>query len=63
MCKVRVNNMQMNLYAEELQLQRLSHLGDALEKLKIINFEKFRSVLSLIQEKLNKQQPLHQLQQ
>ena len=37
--------MQMSLFAEEAQLDRLSKLGDSLEKLKIINFEAFRPLL------------------
>ena len=37
--------MQFNLFAEETQLQRLSKLGDSLEKLKIIDFETFRPIL------------------
>lgn len=37
--------MQLNLFAEETQLQRLSKLGDSLEKLKIIDFEAFRQLL------------------
>ena len=37
--------MQMSLFAEEAQLDRLSKLGDSLEKLKIIDFEAFRPLL------------------
>ena len=37
--------MQFNMFAEETQLQRLSKLGDSLEKLKIIDFEAFRMLL------------------
>lgn len=37
--------MQMSLFAEEAQLNRLSKLGDSLEKLKIIDFEAFRPLL------------------
>ena len=37
--------MQINMFAEETQLQRLSKLGDSLEKLKIIDFESFRPPL------------------
>lgn len=37
--------MQLNLFAEETQLQRLSKLGDSLEKLEIIDFEAFRPLL------------------
>ena len=37
--------MQFNMFAEETQLQRLSKLGDSLEKLKIIDFEAFRPLL------------------
>ena len=33
------------MYAEETQLQRLSKLGDSLEKLKVIDFEAFRPLL------------------
>ena len=35
----------MSLFAEEAQLNRLSKLGDSLEKLKIIDFEAFRPLL------------------
>ena len=38
--------MQINLFAEETQLERLSKLGDSLERLKIIDFESFRSTLT-----------------
>jgi len=38
--------MQINLFAEETQLERLSQLGDSLERLKIIDFESFRSTLT-----------------
>ena len=37
--------MQFNMFAGEAQLQRLSKLGDSLEKLKIIDFEIFRPLL------------------
>ena len=37
--------MQINMFSEEMQLQRLSQLGDSLEKLKIINFETFRPLI------------------
>ena len=37
---------QINLFAEETQLERLSKLGDLLERLKIIDFEKFRPILT-----------------
>ena len=37
--------MQISMFAEETQLQRLSKLGDSLEKLKIIDFESFRPPL------------------
>lgn len=37
--------MQFNLFAEERQLERLSELGDGLEKLKSIDFEVFRPQL------------------
>lgn len=38
--------MQINLFAEETQLERLSQLGDSLERLKIIDFESFRPTLT-----------------
>ena len=38
--------MQINLFAEETQLERLSQLGDSLERLKIIDFESFRWTLT-----------------
>ena len=38
--------MQINLFAEEMQLERLSKLGDSLERLKIIDFESFRPTLT-----------------
>lgn len=37
---------QINLFAEETQLERLSKLGDSLERLKVINFESFRPTLT-----------------
>ena len=37
---------QINLFAEETQLERLSKLGDSLERLKVIDFESFRSILT-----------------
>ena len=37
--------MQFSMFAEETQLERLSKLGDSLEKLKIIDFEAFRPQL------------------
>lgn len=37
---------QINLFAEETQLERLSKLGDSLERLKIIDFESFRPILT-----------------
>ena len=37
--------MRYNLFSEETQLQRLSELGDSLEKLKVIDFESFRPLL------------------
>ena len=38
--------MQINLFAEETQLAKLSKLGDSLERLKIIDFESFRPTLT-----------------
>lgn len=40
--------MQINLFAEETQLQRLSELGDSLEKLNVIDFESFRPLLEKV---------------
>lgn len=37
--------MSFNMYAEEMQLQRLSKLGNPLEKLEVIDFESFRPLL------------------
>ena len=37
---------QINLFAEETQLERLSKLGDSLERLKVIDFESFRPILA-----------------
>ena len=37
---------QINLFAEETQLDRLSKLGDSLERLKVIDFESFRPILT-----------------
>ena len=37
--------MQLNFLAEETQLMRLSKLGDSLERLNVIDFEMFRSLL------------------
>ena len=39
--------MQFSMFAEETQLERLSKLGDSLEKLKIIDFELFRPRLEI----------------
>ena len=39
--------MQISMIAEETQLERLSKLGDSLEKLKIIDFEAFRPLLEI----------------
>ena len=46
--------MQINLFAEDNQLERLSKLGDPLEKLKVVNFEVFRPVLKDALEKERK---------
>ena len=46
--------MQINLFAEETQLERLSQLGDSLERLKIIDFESFRSTLTDAQKENNR---------
>ena len=37
---------QINLFAEETQLERLSKLGDSLERMKVIDFESFRPILT-----------------
>ena len=37
--------MQINLFAEETQLQKFTKLGDSLAKLNIIDFESFRPLL------------------
>ena len=44
---------QISLFAEENRLQKLSELGDCLERLKIIDWESFRPIiaLALIQER------------
>ena len=42
------SEMQINLFAEETQLQRLSELGDSLEKLNVIDFESFRPLLEKV---------------
>ena len=41
-----VKEMQLNLFAEENRLEKLSELGDSLEKLKIIDWEMFRPELT-----------------
>jgi len=46
--------MQLNLMPEEAQLQRLSKLGDSLEKLNIIDFEAFRPMLVNVYKKERK---------
>ena len=46
--------MQINPFAEDNQLERLSKLGDPLEKLKIVNFEMFRPTLKDALEKARK---------
>ena len=40
--------MQINLFAEETQLQRLSEPGDSLEKLNVIDLESFRPLLEKV---------------
>lgn len=40
--------MQFNMFADEIQLQRLSILGDPLEKLNVVDFELFRSLLEKV---------------
>ncbi len=37
--------MQISLFAEITQLERISQLGDSSERLKMIDFEKFRPTL------------------
>ncbi len=44
--------MQINLFAEETQLGKLSKMGDSLDRLKIVDFENFRPI---IQEALKKE--------
>ena len=41
-----VKEMQLNLFAEENRLEKLSKLGDSLKKLKIIDWEMFRPELT-----------------
>jgi hypothetical protein len=38
---------QISLFAEENRLQKLSELGDCLERLKIIDRESFRPIIAL----------------
>ena len=38
---------QISLFAEENRLQKLSELGDCLERLKIIDWESFRPIIAL----------------
>ena len=38
---------QISLFAEETRLQKLSELGDCLERLKIIDWESFRPIIAL----------------
>ena len=50
-CNVSITNtgvkeIQLNLFAEENRLEKLSKLGDLLEKLKIIDWEMFRPELT-----------------
>ena len=37
---------EINLFAEETQLERLGKSGNSLERLKIIDFESFRPILN-----------------
>ena len=37
--------MQINLFAEETQLEKLSKMGDSLERLKVVDFESFRPII------------------
>ena len=46
--------MQLNWFAEDNQLDKLSKLGDPLEKLNVVNFETFRPVLKDALEKERK---------
>ena len=48
---------QINLFAEETQLERLGKSGNSLERLKIIDFESFRPILndSLKQKEIRRQ--------
>lgn len=46
--------MQINLFAEETQLERLSKLGDSLERLNVIDFESFRPILNEVLKKERK---------
>ena len=43
--------MQINLFAEETQLQRLSELGASLEKLNVTDFVSFRPLLEKVNVK------------
>ena len=43
---VAITMKQINLVAEETPLERLGKLGDSLERLKIIDFESFRLILT-----------------
>lgn len=38
--------MSINLFAEEVQLERISALGDSLERLNVVNFELFRPIIN-----------------
>ena len=46
------------MFAEETQLERLSKLGDSLEKLKIIDFEAFHPLLENALRKERKQKEI-----
>ena len=45
---------QISIFAEENRLQKLSEPGDCLERLNVVNFERFRPTITLAFEKERK---------
>ena len=45
---------QISIFAEENRLQKLSELGDCLERLNVVDFERFRPTIALAFEKERK---------
>ena len=53
--------MQIGIFAEETQFERLSRLGDSLEKLKVVDFESLRPLINEGIKKTEKASPADRL--